>query len=131
MFDRAELDRLIDAMCASRVTTLEIRRGKERLRLVRGSASLPATARPRPMPVFVPARSPAIGAFLARGIDDGLPPLEPGAPVREREVLGYVCQGPVRTIVVAPATGVLITEAPLDGTLLGYGDTVFTTEVRQ
>ncbi|MCB1333163.1 MAG: hypothetical protein KDK26_05810 [Roseivivax sp.] len=57
--------------------------------------------------------------------------LEPGARVLAGEVLGYLCSGPVRRVVVAPHDGIVPAEWPETGALLGYGDTVCRLETEQ
>lgn len=141
MFKPSELRGLISAMRASGATTLEVKRSEQRLRLV-----LPATAAQAPKPAQTPVsagagldelphvmmetvKSPTIGTFHGRGLDDGLLPLEPGRRVMAGEVLGYVCHGLVRTVVSAPVSGILRDQEPEDGEVLGVGDTVFNLEV--
>ena len=129
MFDRSDLDRLVGAMRAHSVTTLEIDTKGERLRLV-----LPAAAPSSPLPVDLPkapplaAKSPCIGTFLRRGSDDGLAPLAAGDPVVEGDVLGYVCQGLVRVPVIAPAAGHLEGDMPEEDAVVGYGDPLFSVD---
>ena len=85
-------------------------------------------APPAPVaPSRIAASSPGIGTFAPRGQDDGLSPTRPGDPVQEREVLGYLCQGPARWILSAPEAGRL-GDIPAPGTLFGYGDTILTLE---
>ncbi|MFK7859175.1 MAG: hypothetical protein AB8B64_10150 [Granulosicoccus sp.] len=137
MLNSSELKSLLGAMRASRVTTLEVKNKGQHLRLVLSASVVPST----PVTPFTPqlAISPdvmnvcvsslTIGTFLRRGIDDGLPLLEVGMRVTTGEVLGYVCHGPVRVIVDAPADGVISNEGPDDGAVLGLGDVVFELEV--
>lgn len=124
MFDRHELDRLLDAMRRTGVTLLEIEGEQELLRL-----ALPASAPLAPQPRTAPARSPDIGRFRPRGGDDGLAALAPGDAVRAGEILGYVAGGAVCVPVIAPAAGRISAGMPETGALLGYGDTVFTLEI--
>ncbi len=118
MFDDADLNRLIAAMRATGTQRLVVQAGEERLRLV--LAPMHHVPAPPPPPRATPVPSPAIGTFLPRGADDGLPPLE--GPVGGGEVLGYVLHGPVRWVVAAPAAGVAepVAEGPV-----GFGDILF------
>jgi acetyl-CoA carboxylase biotin carboxyl carrier protein len=121
MLTQADLDRLLAAMRATGTTELEVASGAEQLRLV-----LPQGIPPAVPPVVPPvsARSPAIGHWLARGANDGLPPLRPGDAVRKGEVLGYVQAGPLRWILAAPEAGEVQGAGPPDGSLVGHGDPI-------
>lgn len=135
MLNNSELEGLLGAMRTSRITTLDVKSKERRLRLVLPlSIPLPASALipivdALPEITRISATSPTIGTFLRRGIDDGLPLLEPGVRVMTGEILGYVCQGPVRVIVDAPRSGVLTYAGPQDGAVMGLGDTVFNLDV--
>lgn len=137
MLNNREIERLLDAMRASQVTALDAKNKAHRLRLILPATVAPSTQSALPIAqmeaisdvVQLSANSPSIGTFLRRGIDDGLPLLKAGMHITEREVLGYVCLGPVRVIVDAPANGVLLDGGPDDGAVLGLGDAVFNLEV--
>lgn len=139
MLNHRELGSLLAAMRKSRVTTLEFKHQKQRLRLEVPPSGNSPTVHPAtttaqltavlPAAEPVTADSPIIGTFLQRGIGDGLALLESGQPVMAGEILGYVCHGPVRVIVHAPVSGVLRDEGPRDGTVMGVGDTVFNLDV--
>lgn len=136
MLNNGELERLLGAMRASRVTTLEVKNKHQRLRLVLPVSVATSTQSTLPISMIdaapgvaqVSANSPIIGTFLRRGIDDGLALLEAGMTVKAGEVLGYVCQGPIRVVVEAPDNGVLSDAGPDDGAVMGLGDTVFNLE---
>ena len=132
MFDQTDLDRLITAMRATGVTTLQAESNGDQLCIVLAPGHTPcgAAASASAQPETMAAKSQGIGTFVPRGIDDGLPPLAPSAEVQPDEILGYVCQGPVRGLVTAPAAGRLISTPPESGTVFGYGDTVFQMEVK-
>ncbi|MFK7891289.1 MAG: hypothetical protein AB8B63_10780 [Granulosicoccus sp.] len=137
MLKNSELECLLDAMRSSLVTSLEVKYKDQLLRLslpVSDASTVPeASSTPQVMVADmreVVAVSPSIGTFLRRGIDDGLALLERGMQVSTGDVLGYVCQGPVRVIVDAPESGVLGNDGPDDGTVMGLGDTVFNIEVK-
>lgn len=126
MLNSRELNRLIMTMRASGVTTLEVN-GKEqslRLELPLGDSTSSGLSG-RSIGRAHAAKSPMSGAFLRRGIDDGLDSLECGMSVRAGEILGYVCHGPVRTIVNAPICGVVSDSGPANDSVLDLGDTVF------
>jgi len=137
MLNNGELERLLRAMRASRVTTLEVKNREQRLRIVLQASIASSTQSQQPtaqiaaMPdvVQLSANSPTIGTFLRRGVDDGLPLLKAGMHITTGEVLGYVCQGPVRVIVDSPANGVLSNDGPDDGAMLGFADAIFNLEV--
>lgn len=143
MFKRGELKQLIVAMRTSGVTTLEVKRQRQSLRLVLNpgpsshplsvEASLLAAGDPgadeAPETKFDTATSPTIGTFLSRGLDDGLRPVEVGMNVLAGEVLGYICHGALRTVVTAPVTGMLSDQETQDGDALGMGDIVFKLKV--
>lgn len=128
MFCWMEIDRLVAAMRTFGITMLQVEDGDIQLRLeITPERAAPAS----PTPVqarSVPANSPGIGTFLLRGWDDGLLPLTPGAEVKADEILGYICQGPVRSLVTAPVSGMLATPLPEQETLFGHGDVVFQIE---
>ncbi|MDQ7262511.1 hypothetical protein NM680_11965 [Paracoccus sp. PS-1] len=131
MFDKQDLTRLLDAMRAHGVGTLEIEGGDMFLRLVLPAGPAPAAAaQAQPATATAAARSPDIGRFLPRGSDDGLPVLAPGDAVRTGELLGYVAQGAVRAALTAPADGTIASQIPESGTLFGHGDTVLTLETK-
>lgn len=137
MLNNSELERLLGAMRASRVTTLEVNHKEQHLRLVLPVAVAQSVPSAQPIALIealpeveqISANSPTIGTFLRRGIDDGLPLLKAGMHITTGDVLGYVCLGPVRVVVGAPANGVLRDDGPDDGAMLGYGDAVFILEV--
>lgn len=136
MLKNSELECLLEAMRSSLVTSLEVKYKDQLLRLVLPASTAPSEPAVSSTPQIavadvrqVVATSPTIGTFLRRGIDDGLPVLERGMHVSTGEVLGYVCQGPVRVIVDAPDGGVLGNDGPDDGSVMGLGDTVFNLEV--
>lgn len=127
MFSQTDLDRIVAAMRANGVTSLDLRGKRDRLRLALGAVGdvlPPAPAAPKTLTV----KSPGIGQFLPRGGDDGLPVLGPDATVTEGEVLGYLCQGPARMPLCAPADGALRGTPPARDSVLGYGDILFTLE---
>ncbi|RDD68609.1 hypothetical protein [Paracoccus versutus] len=131
MFDKQDLARLLDAMRAHGVGTLEIEGGDMFLRLALPAGPAPATAaEAKPATATAAACSPDIGTFLPRGSDDGLPAIAPGDAVRDAELLGYVAQGAVRAAVTAPADGIIASGIPAPGTLFGHGDPVLTLETR-
>lgn len=116
-------------MRKSGVTTLDVKQKQQNLRLVlpplvSSSQELIGSSNASGYTV----KSPVFGEFLRRGIDDGLPSLEPGMCVVTGEVLGYVCIGAVRVIVNAPVCGVITDQGPQDATALRLGDTVFKLE---
>lgn len=121
--------RLIAAMRAHGVTTLEIEAEGDLLRLAlpAGPAAAPAPAA-RPAAAPVPAISPDIGTFLPRGGDDGLPPLAEGGNVLAQEVLGYCQRGAIRAAITSPAAGRITAPFPEAGDILGHGDAVFFVE---
>ncbi len=130
MFAQSELDRLVSAMRANGVTSLQIDGGGDRLRLVLAPPPThPDVVAPR-FPARIAAKSNGIGVFLARGSDDGLPLLAPSADVEPDEILGYLCRGAVRGLITAPAAGRLVGDPPQEGALFGYGDSVFQIEVK-
>lgn len=132
MFTQTELDRLIDAMRANGVSSLEVEAQDQQLHLDLAPAPFPEVPLPTVAPVsarVVPAKSPCIGRFVPRGIDDGLMHLESAQKVEAGETLGYVVQQHARAVVTAPAAGTLIGDAPQSGTIFGYGDTIIRLEV--
>ncbi len=143
MFKRGELKQLIVAMRTSGVTTLEVKRQRQSLRLVLnpGPSSHPlsqeaslltagdSSTDEAPDAIFDTATSPTIGTFLSRGLDDGLRPIDVGMHVAAGEVLGYICHGPLRTVVSAPVSGMLCDQETQDGDALGMGDIVFKLKV--
>lgn len=129
MFSDDDQLRLIAAMRAHGVTTLEIEAGGELLRfaLPAGPAAAPAPAA-SPAAASVPAVSPDIGTFLPRGEDDGLPPLTEGCHVLAQEVLGYCMRGAIRAAIISPAAGRILGPIPETSKILGHGDAVFFVE---
>lgn len=121
--------RLIAAMRAHGVTTLEVEAGGDLLRvaLAAGPAAAPAPAA-RPAAAPFPAISPDIGTFLPRGDDDGLPPLAEGDHVLAEEVLGYCRRGAIRAAIISPAAGRINGPIPETSNILGHGDPVFFVE---
>ncbi len=128
---RDDIDLVIDAMRRHGVTRLEYahaRKGRQLcLTLPEGTVAQPQPAAQSPL---LPVTSPGIGQFTPRGLDDGLPPLLPGANVRAAEVLGYIAQGSALLILSAPQDSTLSGDLPAQGALFGYGDTVLQLEVQ-
>lgn len=128
MFNEADLDRLIQAMKLNAVTSLEVDDGENTLNLqlapLRGQRALPTEIAPKPVNNTI-VKSPAIGLFLARGSDDGLPALQNHSVVQVGEILGYIIQGSVRVPITAQANGKLMNDTPKDGEIIGLGDTIF------
>lgn len=138
MLTQEDMDLLIDAMRANGVTRLEYAHHKRRLYL---NLSLPAAQAAAVAPkvlqgtsraiLSMAVKSPGIGRLVARGAHDGLPALLPGSAVSEGEPLGYIAQGPVLQLLVAPQDGTLSGAFPAEGQTFGFGDTVFEMEQRQ
>lgn len=132
MFNQSELDRLLKAMRATGVQQLALEGEGHKLCLGLFSEDAPAThsdqRAPAPSKTPIPAKSEGIGLFVARGNDDGLSALEPLAAVSQGDVLGYVAQDDIRTVIVAPISGMIIDSAPQSGTVIGFGDEVFLIE---
>lgn len=128
---RDEIDRLITAMRAHGVTHLEWAQSRKGQALC---LTLPETAAEAPLPPApvagpqVTARAPGLGQFLPRGGDDGLPPLLPGQPVQQGEVLGYLAQDAWAQVLAAPTAGSVIAPLPVAGQIFGHGDPVITLE---
>lgn len=132
MFSQDDLDRLIDAMRANQVAALTVEDGGETLHLKLAPVAADSTPAPMPTPApldLTPAKSPAIGRFVARGADDGLAALEAASQIGQGDILGYIAHGHIRLPVTAPATGVLASATPDSDTIFGYGDVVFELEV--
>jgi hypothetical protein len=131
MFTQAQLDRLIEAMRANAVVTLEVTTKDDTLKLDLGEAAIARAPIAPAVPVAVkqmPAKSPCIGRFVPLGTDDGLSPLEELAVVKTGDTLGYIAQGQARALVVAPVSGTLVRDHPIAGAVFGYGDVVFNLE---
>ena len=124
MFDDKDTDRLIAAMRAHGVGLLKIKRNGQSLRLVIAEQAAPTVPVAAPVALRIPVHSPDIGRFLPRGTDDGLAPLRSGDAVQPHEVIGYVCNGPVRAIVTPPKAGRMITDLPEGDRFFGFGDTI-------
>ena len=130
MFNQRELNGLVEAMRASGVTTLDVKNSRQRLRVVLPELdSLCPKLSGLPKLLRDTAKSPAIGTFLRRGIDDGLQPLKSGMHVETGDILGYVCHGLIRVVISASFSGVLCDLGPKNGAALQVGDTVFNLEV--
>lgn len=129
MYSQDELDRLIDAMRANGVTSLELEAQDQSLQLDL-AASYPSPAAPAAPPAVqeIPAKSPCMGRFIARGDDDGLSALERGSSVTTGETLGYIATGLLRALILAPATGRLSEALPATGTIFGFGDKIISME---
>ncbi|MFN4155745.1 MAG: hypothetical protein ACK4HF_13920 [Paracoccaceae bacterium] len=126
----AEIDQLIEAMHANGVNRLEwehLRKGT-RLCLTLPESSEPLAPVQRPAPERRSITAPGIGAFVARGGDDGFPPLEDGAAVQAGETLGYIAQGAVLQVLTTPVQGTLVGSLPLNGQVFGHGDAVLHME---
>lgn len=131
MFNQKKLEQLLEAMRKNGVTTLEVETEDDRLRLGLPPALLQSTALEETHSVTLAVKTAAIGIFLPRGSDDGLPELARDAAVLEGELLGYVSRGTMRVPIVSPSAGILIGAFPEEGAILGYGDTAFLVEIRQ
>lgn len=132
MFNDKDTDRLISAMRAHDVTTLEIETKDDLLRLVlpvQPTATASAPPPPSAAPTQHAATSPDIGVFLPRGQDDGLSALAKGHRVQAHEVLGYVVRGAVRAAITAPCAGRLAEAPPAPGTIFGFGDPILQVEL--
>lgn len=132
MFTQTELDRLIQAMRANAVTSLEVESGGISLHLNFPISVTPAVALPTSTPPSVDksiVKSPCIGRFLPRGEDDGLDVLNVASAIQTGEILGYIIHGTARTCVLAPVDGKLACDLPQEGTIFGYGDTIFSLDV--
>lgn len=135
MFSQTDLDRLIDAMRANAVTSLEVEAQGDTLKLDLAAVqshdapvSVVALA-PSKTAQNVSAKSPCIGRFQPRGDDDGLRALVPATVVAAGDTLGYIVQKHARVLVIAPSAGAVIGDIPPTGTVFGYGDVVFQLEV--
>lgn len=132
MFAQDELDRLIVAMRANGVVALDVTCDDDTLRLhleeptFDKASAAPAT----PLaPKRIPAKSPGIGGFVPRGIDDGLPPLDgESVQVSAGDTLGYIAHGLTRLRIIAPANGLVTGDVPATDRVFGYGDAVFYLE---
>lgn len=132
MFTKAELDRLIHAMRANAVTSLEVDFDGMSLQLNFPISATPTAALPTSTPPSVDkkiVKSPCIGRFLPRGEDDGLNALNAASAIQTDEILGYISHGTARTCVLAPVDGKLVCDIPQEGAVFGYGDTIFSLDV--
>ncbi|WP_068411349.1 hypothetical protein [Labrenzia sp. OB1] len=128
-----DLDQLVTAMRANAVSSMIVEAPELTLRLVLPDGSTgPVNAAPPsvPEPARIPVRSPGIGTFSPRGLEDGLEPIAMDRAVINGEILGYVAQGSARHAVIAPVAGTLVGELPGTGRITGYGDILMTLEVR-
>jgi hypothetical protein len=126
MFDRADLDRLLAAMRANGVESLTLETQDERLELGLFAATAPAVV--AAAPAQHAAKAEALGRFLPRGGEDGLPVLKDGATVQADELLGYLAQGDLLSLISSPVAGKLLGDLPQAGAVFGYGDAVFNIE---
>lgn len=135
MFSQTDLDRLIDAMRANAVTSLEVEAQGDTLKLdlaaVQSHDAPASVAAPVPSKTAqnLTAKSPCIGRFVPRGDDDGLDALAPATTVAAGDTLGYIVQNQARALIIAPNAGTVIGDTPPTGTVFGYGDVVFQLEV--
>ncbi|RPE66555.1 biotin carboxyl carrier protein [Pacificibacter maritimus] len=132
MFVQADLDRLIDAMRANGVSSLEVKSADQSLQLDLEHQAHPSALSQAPAPVQVQtksAKSPCIGRFLPRGVDDGLAEIGTDTEVQAGDTLGYIEYGVARAVVGAPVAGRVMQAAPESGTVFGFGDVVFNLEV--
>lgn len=123
----SDITQLIAAMRANGVTRLEWDnlRKDHRLCLTLPDGPPQPPALPPAAPPLQHVRAPAIGHFVARGGEDGLPPLTDTAAVQTGEPLGYIAQGAVLHLLTAPCAGHLASDLPEVGEVFGYGDIVF------
>jgi hypothetical protein len=129
MFDRADLGRLLAAMRANGVENLTLEAEDERLELGLFAATAPAVIAVAPVqPVQHAAKAEAPGRFVPRGDEDGLTVLKNGATVQADELLGYLAQGDVLSLISSPVAGRLLGALPQEGAVFGYGDAVFKIE---
>lgn len=124
MLSHTDLDRLLDAMRATGTTELRVTSGSDLLELGLAPLLVRAEGAPIPRTTLDVARSPAIGFWQSRGLEDGLSRLSIGDSVMAGEILGYVRHALVLWPVAAPADGVLVDLGPDEDTLLGHGDPV-------
>ncbi|MEJ8474259.1 hypothetical protein [Roseibium algae] len=126
-----DLDQLVTAMRANAVSSLLVEAPDLTLRLVLPADSVaPMATAPTVVakPAQISAKSPGIGTYAPRGLDDGLEPIVIGQSVASGEVLGYVALGSARQTVCAPIAGTLTGDLPEAGRITGYGDTLLTLE---
>ena len=129
MYSQDELDRLIEAMRANGVTSLELEAQDQSLQLdLAATYSSPAAPAAAPAVQDVAAKSPCMGRFIARGDDDGLSALDLGSSVTTGETLGYIATGLLRALILAPTTGRLSEALPATGTIFGFGDKIISME---
>lgn len=129
MFTQPEIDRLIAAMTANGVTSLDLECDADSLRLELPIVVAPVTAAAPAPARRAPVKSRSIGRFAPRGVDDGLPALIIPTTVQSGDILGYISQGAVRVPVTAQASGRITTDAPSSGTVFGFGDEIFSMEL--
>ena len=119
------VNQLVRSMVANDVVTIEVSGNDYAIRLAR----FPELTKPANVkPALVQCLSPATGIFHARGEDDGLAALEPGAQVAAQETLGYIGIGSIRLLCVSQATGTLVGPLPPPGQTVDAGTSLFKVE---
>ena len=129
---REEIAALIEVAAATRPPLVEYRRGQASLRIRFDAAGAPLAATfsdtPEPLPQTAVERSvtsPGMGFFSARHpassrSDDG-----PEKDVEADQIVGFLRTGDILTPVVAAHAGKL-RQIKADGSLVGYGDILYT-----
>lgn len=126
MIDIAFLDDLLRRMRAAGLSELEIE--QDGVRVFMGMGGMGQPAPPKAEPTQTKIRAEGIGTFLPSH------PRRPGTTLRSGDkvssgmVLGYLAFGPTLTAIVSPIAGTLSEILVEDGTLVGFGEHVFTIE---
>ncbi|AQZ51070.1 hypothetical protein [Martelella mediterranea] len=131
MFSETELETLSEGMRQTGIRELRIDGVDGFLELVLPEAEHQASLVTGPAPTTrVSVRSLALGLFQPCGDDDGLSAVSFGSSVRAGQIIGYVADGCVRAPIEAPASGVIASDIPASGTVVGYCDILFELEAQ-
>jgi acetyl-CoA carboxylase biotin carboxyl carrier protein len=146
----SEIKEIIQAAVESGVAELEVQRGENRVRIVRGgvqqevivAAPVPVAASPAPQPVVhmapaplasavetdntIPVKSPIVGTFYAAGSPGSAPFVSVGDVVKPGQVLCIVESMKLMNEIESEVSGTIVARLVENGAPVEYGATLFT-----
>ena len=130
MLSDADLYGLAEAMSRSGINRIEIKGPGERLALqVSPAATLPSgLGEPSHSLTFSTVASPSMGIFHRAHPDGLFPPCGEGSVVEARQIVAFLQVDQLMLPIQAPGPGRIATFLLTEGSLVGYGDLLFTIE---